>query len=751
MIVHLSSAKHSHDLVVPIDKRCNVLFSTNIEEFDHIIWWKGLLIQEIFICCHTFTVQVRKNTERSLLDDTINGLTDKKTLRRLSVEQARQQQQQEDKEDDGILYTTDTLLTREQIEETGAILFKHSRKKISNVVLGMYVMKLLYCYILPRLLITLEDLPFLKALQQLINKEYFVIQKEIMDNDCKILQTTNELAKKREILCSFTEPHQDSFFAAIDKSFLETLRSHFINDLSYMEEHYMASQMQIKESKNNSDKRNTLYFEQMESQRIIERTQRWKKILTKINHRLREPLKQSKRKSIKLENNILELCDYSKIFQDVKECKMKMKMDCFYKIKILAIGELIKTSVYEVETFCESLGTSNKRNTISSFLVTYDHDVSSHWQTCEEKILIVLTNHNEIRQKHLDFISEINGKVSLSLSDDTIFRLADTDRFDVKSCDIVGQAENLAGRFGPGEESSFPQPFSELTELTFMQLKERISEHVYQMHEELITISELEKSEQKMIFVIYEDLLFNEIMEDLYKLSKIACKSYCRCIWEKVSTLPFSSLPISEVFTKIEKRMSRLSRYHRSKSIFDFQNSFPSLSFESALKSKSVSTLYKVADIDEQCQMLQTLDLETKPTSKRNSSVYVRRDTITLEEFCEHFKPALMNIKEILKSPTILSKLHAIQLSVKCISNCILDNQKRPATADDIITSLCGLLKSLNKEQFQTLCYQLALVDIFIPQSHRIGPYGNSLIHFNCSLQALYIESCNEIRHHAQF
>ncbi|GAB1607740.1 uncharacterized protein LOC115223291 [Argonauta hians] len=780
MIVRLSASKHSHDVAFPIDKRCNVHFSSSIEEFDHIIWWKGLLVREIFVCCETYTVRIKRNTARQLVrlfDDNFDRANAEMKANSCKLESEGRQQQgtkaggntagggkgsngaDDDGDDDnGVYYTTDTLLTLEQIEETKTTLLKHSRKKISNSELGMYILKLLYCYMLPRWLINLEDLPLLKALQQHLDKEYFIIQKDIMDNDCRILQTTNELSRKREILCSFSDADQNSFLAAVDYNLLSTLRSHFFNDISYMEEHYMLSQIQIKESKHKSEKRNTLYFEQMESQRIITRIQKWKNLLSKISHRLREQTKLNKRRSSKLDTNIQQLFDYSEIFQNVKDYKMKMKMDCFYKIKLVTIGELLKTSIYEVETFNESLGTSNKRNTISGFLVAYDLEGSSNWQTSEEKILFILTSNYKIQQKHSDFIAEINDKVSLFLSDKAIFRTSgttqDASQGDSNSPEGLGYSENPSGSFGPREEINFPQPFNEEAEIIFMQLKERISDHVYRMYEELLACSEeLEISEQKMVFVIYEDLLFNEIMENLYTLFKSACKSYSTCIWDKINTLPFSSLPICEVFTKVEKRkVKNRPECNRSTSIYNFKHSFPTLSFESAIKNKSISTLYKAADLDAECQMMANTTLDCSPSaSKGNSGVSDKEASVSQEEFYEHFKPALMNIKEILKSPSILSKLHAIQLSVKCISKCVLDNQNRAATADDIITSLCGLLKCLSKDNFQMLCYQLALMDIFMPQAHRIGPYGNSLIHFNCSLQALFIESCNENRHRATF
>ena len=774
--VHLVYGKHTRSIKVSIDSRCKVVnFEENYPELKHTIWWKGLFVSDIHILCNDFVVKLHKNN--FLLSTSINADFLVKNVANK----------------DCIICENEEALNKEQIEEIKEILVSFSNnQKVTSTELDLYVLKLLYCYILPSVVFMHTDLDWLHSCLKLVEDELQKVDADLIKDDKHLVKFAIKLREKRAVFLNLPEEQKENLLKT-NNNFLNTILSHFHEDCRSLEEVYNKCRARVQDRKvllkkksmaqeyverDESDIERDLYFEREESHRILEEMVALKINIANIEYIKGEERALHKKKDMKDALSLLH--SYLELHELRESLKKKVKDSCLDKIRLKSIAESIKMVIQDVEVFGESLGieSANKEEWKS-----VNELGPTCWQNCAEKIKCLLNDPSQyLAQLHFSYKEELHLKISSLLSEQSLFQENSVDtRNHKRNCDLISTKS---------QESIIFNPFPDNWEGIIQQLKDRINEQIIKMCE-MIKCSALvlEKSEQKQIPKIYENILLTEIMNDMCKLFEMALKSYCKEIYSRISSLSYNELMENMFFLVVERKDSdnksilnpvlsrkkksfRIPQY-KSISLPDFSKEVSKISISipqekkkiqnrrtsytlsltdsisSAFIKGSVSSLYKEADREyrdfckAKAQPIAMDEVEfSSPKEKNKKKQPISRENA--KDFLDSFRPSLLSIEKIFSSSTLQEKLNCMVRTLKCISYSIIHAENRLVTADDLIAILSVLFYSLTEEQLKRLCWELALVNTFMHKDEKIGINGNALVHFMCALEALYRQTDTE-------
>lgn len=781
--VHLVCGKHTRSIKVSIDNRCKVVnFERNYPELKHKIWWKGLFISDVYILCDSFVVNLRKNN--SLLQQSTSINAD------FLIKNVANK--------DCIIFENGEALSREQIEEIKMLLISYSNQKVTSIELDLHVLKLLYCYILPSFVFMRTDLDWLHWCLKFVRNELQKIDAELIKDDKHLVKFATKLREKRVAFRNLPEVQKENVLETSNDNFLNTIISHFQEDCHSLEENYnkcrarvqnlkehlkeSMAQVEEEESKVERD----LYFEREESHRIWEEM-----VALKINIANMEYIKvdthvSRKKKNVKdalsLPHNYMEL-------HELREgLKKKVKDSCLDKLHLKSIVETIKMAIGEVETFGDSLAMESVNKEDSKSVDEMNELGSTCWKNCAEKMKCLLRDPNQhLSQVHFSFKDELHLKISYHMSEQSLFQESSVDELNPKcNSDFLSSMKSQVSI----KELDILNPFADVWVGIIDQLKNRIHEQITKMSQMIMSSTFIfEKSEQKQIPKIYENILISEIINDLYKLFEMALESYCKEMYSRISSLSYSDLISNMVFSNNEKQNSDQNDFQnsvlpqRKKSIFQASFKIPlckskslpgfskdmsriSISFPlngkgfqdweasnrssfrdsvtSALLKGSVSSLYKEADIEYKVLCKERTESVILPEVNPSSNTLPSKNKqqsislVNLEEFLNSFHPSILIIQKFFSLNTLDGKLSCMVRILKCISYSIINIENRLVTVDDLIGILSVLIFSLSEEQLKRLCWELVLINTFMPQDEQMSISGNALVHFLCAFEALY-------------
>lgn len=789
--VHLLCGKYTRSLKVSIDNRCKVVnFEGNYPELKHTIWWKGLFVSDIYILCDRFAVNLRKsNVHKSTSLNTefyVRNVVNKDCIISENGEVLTKEQIDEIKKMLVMLHSDQQKLTSSELDLSVL-------KLIYSYVLPSFVFARVDLDWLHWCLKLVGD-----ELQK-VDTDLIKDDKHLVKFAAKLREKRAEYrnlteAQKHNVIISSNDKFLDAIISHLkdDCQSLEevynTSRAR-VQNLKELLKTESLNQVEEEEEKENEIERN-LYFEREESHRILEEMVTLKIDIANMDYlRKKDAHASQMRRDIKDASSLPQ--KYLEIYEYRNGLKNKVTESCLDKLRLKAIAEDIKLAIQEVEMFEESLGRESADNKEDLALLDARNELSSVcWQNCEEKVKSLLkdTKHY-LNQVHHRFKGELYLKISSFLSEQSLFQENFLDEGNQDSDSDFISSTNLEESI---KEIDIFNPFSDVWAGRIQQLKDRIHEQILEMCE-LLKSSTLtfENSEIKQIPKIYDNILLSEIMDDMCKLFEVALKTYSKEIYTRISSLSDSDLISNMAFLNNRDRdhisdsilsekkesifqASLKKLQHKPKSLPEynkgaFRNSIEiseknrrfqewtasygsssTDSVNSAFFSESVSSLYEAADIEYRlfcnektrpAAMHEVEPLSNSVTSKEKDE---KKQPICLKNvatFLNSFHSSQLSIEKLFLSRTFQGKISCLVRTLKCISYSMRNNENRFVTADDLIGILSILFYSLPKEQIKRLFHELTFINIFMSQDERMSLSGNALIHFLCTIEALFRQS----------
>lgn len=716
--------------------------------------------------------------------------------------------------DDGECYDFDSLID-EFFNQASENLIDFSQGILNESDFNICVLKLLHCFILPSVKFVVSDLPILLMAQDYINCQVAKAEEQILKQDKMVFFTESSLKSQRERLFRTENFLKESNVRNCKTEFLSILLKDVEKDILKIDRLLDDYQEKINHVKIDSgDEAEPLVNLRKERDTIHQQLANLEHIRENIKNVIIRPVAKKKRKfkKKKLQNVFHDI--YVEVSKKLNEQKETLQNMCFKKVKIVTVREAIILSIRDVQTVGETVGIEVKIDGSERATDIFDVKLKpDSWKTHEEKVALILSNpKQEACRIHKIFCNRIRDRIKAAIEEYVLFRTEtlkngacmevkisntemellnqsglsshharyplpfDRDSFHASLSNRYSDSMELPVIRNRGADESFhlDQRMSDVSiddHLHTLPLKSSIDTFRSDIHTHIQNIcknvlpSAFEHSEITFskLWLIYENHLYHNLMNDIIELYSVAYESVCNNLLNNISKFSISEFVNEGSFSQRFLLGQDLSTF--SAPVDSLENSDDeteeivngkirlSMSMdEMKWESDLVKDLYRSADED--CSSLMEsikLSFGTRRNSMKTqsssdsvesfhdamaqNSIAVepsdvqmenmssqKKDEYDLTNFKQTFSPALICLDNMLVTSSIVGKLRCLTrifrfLGTTISTLCSSENSDYLACSDDILTTTILLLVLLvDHQKLKQFYVQLmTMVDLMAP------------------------------------
>lgn len=722
--------------------------------------------------------------------------------------------------DDGECYDFDCLID-EFFNQACENLIDFSRGSITESDFDVCVLKLLHCFILPSVKFTVSDLPILLMAQDYIHLKVVKTEERILKQDKMVFLTESSLKSQRERLFRTENFLKESNVRNCKTEFLGILLKDVEKDIlknGRLLEDYQERINHVKTDSGDDDAE-PLVSLRKERDCIHQQLANLEHVRENIKNVIVRPiLKKKKRFKKKKQQNVFHDI-YVEVSKKLSEQKETLQNLCFQKVKVVTVREAIILSIRDVQTVGETVGIEIKIDGSERATDIFDVNLKpDSWKTHEEKVALILSNSKQEAHKiHKIFCNQIRDRIKATTEEYNMFcsgtlknGQVEEMKMSSKEMDLLNQSGFSSHRlryYSPVENHSLQNSLngkcSDSIELPVMRRKSvedkytldpRMSD-VSLLNDNLGTLplkssidtfrSDIHSHIQNMcrnvlpdafghseislskLWLIYENHLYHNLMNDILELYSVAYESVCDNLLKSVSRFSVSEFVNEGSFSQRFLLGQDLSTFPASASCSletseddndEADNGKMRLSVsmdEMKWQCDLVKDLYRNADEDCSSLMesiklsfgsrrnsMKSMKTQSSSDSVENffdampeigvevdpSDVHIEQmptqqtNKYDLTNFKQTFSPALLCIDNMLVTSSIVGKLRCLTRIFRFLGStistlCSSANSDYFACSDDILTTTILLLVLLlDKQKLKQFYVQLmCMVDLMAP------------------------------------
>ena len=714
--------------------------------------------------------------------------------------------------DDGECYDFDCLID-EFFNQATENLIDFSHGILTESDFNICVLKLLHCFILPSVKFIVSDLPILLMAQDYINHQVVKAEERILKQDKMVFFTESSLKSQRDRLFRTDNFQKESNVRNCKTEFLTIFLKDVEKDILKNDRLLNEYQQKINHVKADSgDEAEALINLRKERDDIHMQLANLEHIRENIKNVIIRPVTKKKKKFKKKKQQNVFHDIYVEVSKKLNEQKETLQNMCFQKVKIVTVREAIILSIRDVQTVGETVGIEVKIDGSERATDIFDVKLKpDSWKTHEEKVALILSNSKqEPYQIHKLFCNRIRDRIKAAVEEYTLFRagtLKNGTSTEVKlnptEMELLNQSGLSSHRtrfYVPVDTNSFHLSLSckssdslDLPEMRNKGVEENIPldlrmsdvslndhfhtlplkssidtfrsdihSHIQNMCKNVLpaAFEQCEISLSKL-WLIYENHLYHNLMNDIIELYQIAYESVCNNLLNNINKFSVTEFVNEGSFAQqflLGQNVSSFSApttdsLESSEDEVDNGKMRLSVSMdELKWQGDLVKDLYRGADEDCSCLMeSMKQSFESRRNSMKTQSsldsvesfhdaiaeigVAVEHSDVQIEHispqkppeydltnFKQTFSPALICIDNMLVTSSIVGKLRCLTrifrfLGTTISTQCSSENSDYLACSDDILTTTILLLVLLVDHQKLKLFYVqlMTMVDLMAP------------------------------------
>ncbi|XP_065930416.1 uncharacterized protein MAL8P1.12-like [Magallana gigas] len=671
----------------------------------------------------------------------------------------------------------------EIFEATGQLLIRMRKRELSNEQYKTKLLCLLHCYIMPSILLTVQDISNLNNAFVRVKEQLKRIDKIIMEKDKAVQLKKYSLAKKQNEILENEDFTNETHILSCNSKFLQVFEKHIGKDVKDAWQEFEIIQRKVNELKlknSTSEELGLVRKERDESyQKWEDVEEAWQELevnQSKVDDlKLRNPtidelglvrkerdacyekwektkliqetIKQttkSKRSSeADTSSNLHKI--YIEINKSVQEEMKKLHQLCVHKAQITSVRESIRQALDDLKTDGQTVGWQMK----SDGTVEHDTDVMGmncrpkDWYTLEEKISSILADvNNDINKRHIRFCSGVYDKITAALKENELFQNQTSSNEDEGTV------------------------FQSLVDA----IKQEVNDHLLNTVERLSRIvpeesryETTQSNTSEKIAICYNNLLCNTIIEPLESLYEKKYDRICVYVFNKTKDMSFEELGIDEPWI-VHRLTFGLSLLSIGKKPIDELQEFGELDDCPTSEVCLQPSQWKDTQLSHPKGVVEDSQSETNDVYQTtyNASPPSYVESINkLPSYGEHcssvqtpevhegkslydiLQPGLDLIHTLVRESTITGKLKMITKTYRFVGNQVsalksaVSLQDFMGSSDELLTLLIVLLMYLDERDFKRLFIQMYLLVDFKPQFVLGGVHDCSLTNFFVAFQYL--------------
>eukprot|EP00105_Crassostrea_gigas_P032955 XP_011456166.1 PREDICTED: uncharacterized protein LOC105348448 [Crassostrea gigas] len=425
---------------------------------------------------------------------------------------------------------------QELFDATRELLISMGRREFSKKQFKTELLRLLHCYIMPSILLTVDDMSNLHNALCLVEKQLKSIEQTIEEKGVDVHLKESSLAKKQKEILENEDFTSETYILSCNPKFLQEFEKHIEKDVKEACHVFDAIQRKVDELKLSNSTADELGLVRKERDACHEN-------LVKIKT-IQESIKHAKKSKQLLEADTTNDCHqiYIEINEQLQEEMEELHRLCLHKAKISSVREAIKQALDDLKTDGQTFGWQMK----SDGTAEHDTDVigmnykPKDWYTLEETIFSIFADiTNDVTERHFRFCSGIHDKIAAVLKETE----------DQASGDMIGHCTMDI----PEDEKNDPRRQETVFQSPTDAIKREVNDHLLSMVKLLsLAISKnschgtAKSNISGKIAIYYHNILCHKIMEPLESLYDKTYGRICVNVFNKTKDMSFEELGIDE-------------------------------------------------------------------------------------------------------------------------------------------------------------------------------------------------------------
>ncbi|XP_065930415.1 putative leucine-rich repeat-containing protein DDB_G0290503 [Magallana gigas] len=701
-------------------------------QLEPAIWFKSLIIDAILIDCDRR--QVRWSRVRMPPSDRVGEENEEVVYLRDPDSVIKAKNFVEASVFEDFDYSELDQKAQEIFEATRQLLIRMRKRELSNEQYKTELFRLLHRYIMPSILLTVQDIPILNNAFVRVKMQLKRIDKIIMEKDKAVQLKKSSLAKKQKEILENEDFTNETHILSCTSKFLQVFEKHIGKDVEDAWQELEVIQSKVDDLKLRNPTIDELGLVRKERDACYEK---WEKIKF-IQETIKQTTKSKRSSEADTSSKLHKI--YIEINKSVEEEMQKKHQLCVHEAQITSVRKAIRQALDDLKTYGQTVGWQMK----SDGTVEHDTDVMGmnckpkDWYTLEEKISSILADVNkDITEQHIRFCSGVYDKITAALKENELFQNQTSSNED-------------EGTVFQSLVDAIKQEVNDHL-LTTVKLLSRV------IHEESRYDATQSNTTEK-IAICYHNLLCNKIIEPLESLYEKKYDRICVYVFNKTKDMSFEELEIDEPWI-VQCLTFGLSLLSIGKKPIDELREFGELDDCPTSEVYLQPSQWKDTQLSHPKSVVEDSQSETNDDYQSPPS-YVESINI-LPSYGEHcssvqtpevqegkslydiLQPGLDLIHTLVRETTITGKLKMITKTYRFVGNQVsalksaASLQDFMGSYDELLTLLFLLLTYLDERDFKRLFIQMYLLVDFKPQFMLGGVHDCSLTNFCVAFQYL--------------
>lgn len=428
------------------------------------IWFKTLIIDSVLVDCDLKVLRWTKSIDSPcpLSPEERQSMSAKNQLEVLNLVESLSESSQcmeFDSEVDDLFDSVRNFFENPQILPRGASACKPDIDDQLQSRFHHEILRLVHCYILPSVNLTVDDSQCLKTALQCIDVCFTNAELEILQKDQAISLTESSLRKQRDGFLKDPMFERESYLRECNVDFLKIFLSHLEKDINFTAEQLQKSQSQVDLLRDSKSREDQMMLEEVRKGRdvfheiVVEMQmmrENIKNIVVRQQTRLSKKTRSRKRSSsVKVFHEI-----YLEISNRLKTEKENIHKLILRKLKIVSVREAINLASTELETVGHSVGWQSLYDgSASSTDVGILSSKPKEWATNAERVSTIINNlSTDSHRAYQHFCDNLIQKIEGSMDEENFLDQVSVNI--VKHPDCIGDNHNEFLNICTGAESA---------------------------------------------------------------------------------------------------------------------------------------------------------------------------------------------------------------------------------------------------------------------------------------------------------